>query len=328
MQAPIQDVPCISIAPMMECTDRHFRYFLRLISRHVLLYTEMVHAEAVMRGDREFLIGFDPSEHPIALQLGGSDPEQLKEAAKIAEDWGYDEINLNVGCPSSRVQDGNFGACLMANPALVADLIAAMQSVVSIPVTCKHRIGIDGLEAYDDLANFVETVSSVGCTRFTVHARIAILGGLSPKQNRTIPPLRYEDVYRLKREFPHLFVEINGGITTLDEVEEHLKYVDAVMIGRAAYNDPFLFAEADQRFFGSEEPVTTREAVLEQMIPYFAHWTETKGQPLGRMTRHMMGLWKGEKGARWWRRHVNNTFHDSDGEAMVRSFLALMSEAA
>ena len=233
---------------MMDRTDRHFRFFLRRITRHTLLYTEMVTTGAVIHGDRERLLGFDLREKPVALQLGGDDPRALAECARIGEGFGYDEINLNVGCPSDRVQKGRIGACLMAEPERVADGVEAMRAAVSIPVTVKHRIGIDHLDRYEDMARFVTTVAAAGSDRFTVHARIAWLQGLSPKENRDIPPLRYDDVYRLKREHPDLSIEINGGVRSLDGVEEHLREVDAVMIGRAACDDPYLFAEADRRF--------------------------------------------------------------------------------
>jgi tRNA-dihydrouridine synthase A len=304
---PIRGNP-LSIAPMMERTDRHFRYFLRQITRYTLLYTEMIVSAAILYGDRSKLLDFSPEEHPLSLQLGGDAPQQLAKCARIAEDWGYDEINLNVGCPSSRVQDGNFGACLMADPARVADCLAAMQQVVKIPVTVKHRIGIDERDRYEDLANFVRVVSEGGCQRFTVHARKAWLKGLSPKENRTIPPLRYQDVYRLKQEFPHLFIEINGGITALEQVQQHLKWVDAVMIGRAAYDNPYLFATVDRDIYNAPTIPTTRQEVVERMLPYIAEWIN-KGLKLNGITRHLLELFAGQPGTKAWKRYLSENAH-------------------
>tara|TARA_B100000609_G_scaffold199629_1_gene205191 strand:- start:6354 stop:7418 length:1065 start_codon:yes stop_codon:yes gene_type:complete len=295
----------VSIAPMMDWTDRHYRYMMRLITKKTLLYTEMIAAEAIIRGDKQMLLDFQPIEHPIAVQLGGSDPDVLAKAAVICEDWGYDEIDLNVGCPSSRVQEGRFGACLMAQPDLVAECVEAMRSRVKIPVTVKHRIGIDSLDKYEDLLNFVERVAPTECDRFTVHARIAILGGLNPKQNRTIPPLRYEDVYALKEQFPELCIEINGGIKTYDQMQGHLDRVDAVMLGRAAYEDPFMFAKVDELFFGEGENKVTRRDVVEAMVPYIERDNADKQLPIIRITRHMLGLFRGQRGARYWRRSLS-----------------------
>jgi len=294
----------LSVAPMMDRTDRHCRYFLRQLTRHTLLYTEMVTTGAVLHGDRDRLLGFDPEEHPLALQLGGDDPAELTRCARIAEERGYDEVNLNVGCPSERVRKGSFGACLMAEPERVAAAVAAMREAVAVPVTVKHRIGVDHLDRYEDLAHFVATVAEAGCDRFTVHARIAWLQGLSPKENREVPPLRYPDVYRLKRDFPELVIEINGGIRTLGEVEEHLREVDAVMIGRAAYEDPYLFAEADRRIFGDPSPSPSRRQLLERMEPYLARWCAA-GEPPARITRHLLQLFAGQPGARRWRRFLS-----------------------
>ncbi len=289
---------------MMDRTDRHFRYFLRRLTRRTLLYTEMVTTWAVLRGDREHLLGFDPDEKPLALQLGGDDPEALAACARIAEDLGYDEVNLNVGCPSERVQKGSFGACLMAAPRIVADAVAAMRAAVALPVTVKHRIGIDDLDSYELLARFVATVAEAGCDRFSVHARIAWLSGLSPKENREVPPLRYPDVYRLQRDFPRLAIEINGGVGSLDEAEEHLEHVDGVMIGRAAYDDPYLFATADQRIFDDESPSASRREAVEEMVPYLERW-HRQGLPVARVTRHMLQLFAGRPGARAWRRSLS-----------------------
>ena len=248
---------------MMDWTDRHYRFFMRQLTKRTLLYTEMVTTGALLFGNKARHLDYSQEELPLALQLGGDDPKALAECAQLAEAWGYSEVNLNVGCPSSRVQNGNFGVCLMAQPELVARGVAAMREAVSIPVTVKHRIGVDELDRYEDMARFVGIVSEAGVERFTVHARKAWLKGLSPKENRTIPPLRYEDVYRLKREFPHLSIEINGGVKTFEEVREHLEHVDAAMLGRAAYETPYLFATADQEFYGTESLPPTRREVVE-----------------------------------------------------------------
>ncbi|RUQ62066.1 tRNA dihydrouridine(20/20a) synthase DusA [Azospirillum doebereinerae] len=297
----------LSVAPMMDWTDRHCRTFHRLLSRNTLLYTEMVTTGAVLHGDRERLLGFDAVEHPVALQLGGSDPADLAACARIAEDWGYDEVNLNVGCPSDRVQSGRFGACLMAEPDLVARLIGAMRDAVSIPVTVKSRIAIDEMEEWPTLDRFVRTVSATGCTHFIVHARKAWLKGLSPKENRDVPPLRYDLVHRLKQENPHLTIAINGGIRSLDEAEQHLTTFDSVMIGRAAYETPYLLADADRRLFGGA-PGPDRHAVVDAMIPYVEDRL-SRGTPLSAITRHMLGLFQGLVGARAWRRHISENAH-------------------
>lgn len=301
----------LSVAPMMECTDRHFRYFLRQISRHTLLYTEMIVTGTIIHGDRPRYLDFSEAEHPIALQLGGDDAEALATCARIAEDWGYDEVNLNVGCPSSRVSSGSFGACLMARPEVVARAVEAMRAAVAIPVTVKHRIGIDDRDRYEDMREFVRVVAEAGADRFSVHARKAWLSGLSPKENREVPPLRYADVHRLKREFPHLPIEINGGIVDLDSAQEQLAHVDAVMIGRAAYNTPWIFAEADARFFGSVAPTPTQKAVVEAMIDY-VEAQRGRGVPLHRITRHMFQLFAGQRGARGWRRYLTEQAKSRD----------------
>ena len=317
----------LCVAPMMDWTDRNCRYFHRLLSRHTLLYTEMVTTGAVLHGDRERLLGYEPAEHPVALQLGGSEPDALAESARIGEEWGYDEINLNVGCPSDRVQSGRFGACLMAEPDLVARLVGAMREAVRIPVTVKSRIAIDEMEEWPTLEDFVRKVSAAGCTRFIIHARKAWLQGLSPKENRDVPPLRYDLVYRLKSEFPHLDISINGGIKTLDAVAEHLKQVDGVMLGRAVYESPYLLAEADRRFFGSQEAPVERHAVVEAMLPYIER-RMGQGAPLGAMTRHMLGLFQGLPGARAWRRHLSENAHKSGaGPEVVLSALAKVRRA-
>jgi tRNA-dihydrouridine synthase A len=293
----------LSVAPMMDRTDRHFRYFMRQITRRTLLYTEMVTTGAILHGDRTRLLGFTPAEKPLALQVGGDDPKALGLCAQIAEDMGYDEINLNVGCPSDRVQNGNFGACLMAQPERVADCVAAMRGAVQIPVTVKHRIGIDDRDAYEDMVEFVRIVAEAGCDRFSVHARKAWLQGLSPKENRDIPPLRYEDVYRLKQEFPHLAIEINGGVQTLEQVHIHLRFVDAVMIGRAAYDNPYLFATVDQAIYEEDKRPLTRQEIAEVMLPYIKRWVD-RGGKLHAVTRHMLQLFAGEPGTRAWKRYL------------------------
>ncbi|MDF3055302.1 MAG: dusA, partial [Gammaproteobacteria bacterium] len=253
---------------MMDYTDRHFRYLLRLISKHALLYTEMITADAIMRGDHKRLLRYNPEEHPIVLQLGGSDPLSLSAAARIAQDLGYDQINLNVGCPSDRVQNGRFGACLMKEPELVADCIAEMQAVVSIPVTVKTRIGVDDKDSYEYLFDFIAKVSSAGCQSFIIHARKAWLKGLSPKENRTLPPLRYEVVHQLKKDFSQLCIVLNGGVQTMDQVEEHLAKVDGVMIGRQVCQDPYFLAHMDRLYYGEETLVASREEVLMKYVRY------------------------------------------------------------
>jgi tRNA-dihydrouridine synthase A len=291
----------LSIAPMLDRTDRHFRYFVRRITTRTLLYSEMVTTGAILHGDRDRYLAFDPAEKPLALQLGGDDPAALARCAEIGAGYGYDEINLNVGCPSDRVQRGSFGASLMARPEQVAAAVEAMRAAVDLPVTVKHRIGIDDLDRYEDMSAFVTVVAAAGCDRFSVHARKAWLKGLSARENRTVPPLRYEDVYRLKEENPELQVEINGGILTLDETERHLERVDGVMIGRAAYDDPFMLAEADSRIFGEALPAPSREEIVHRMVPYVQDCRD-RDVYLSRVVRHMLGLYSGVRGARAWRR--------------------------
>lgn len=286
---------------MMDRTDRHCRYFLRQISRRTLLYTEMVTSMAILHGDKEKLLGFDRSEHPIALQVGGDNPQDLAECARIAEDFGYDELNLNVGCPSSRVQSGNFGACLMLQPELVAECVAVMASATRLPVTVKHRIGVDDTDSYEDLVKFVSIVSQTDCRRFSVHARKAWLQGLSPRENREVPPLRYADVHRLKRDFPHLEIEINGGFTNLEQVKEQLQTVDAVMIGRAIYDNPYLLATVDREIYGENTPIRSRHEIVTAMLPYIETWT-SQGWKLHSITRHMLQLFHGQPGSRMWKR--------------------------
>jgi tRNA-dihydrouridine synthase A len=293
----------LSVAPMMDRTDRHCRYFLRQISRRTLLYTEMVTSMAILYGDKEKLLGFDEAEHPIALQIGGDNPQDLAQCAQIAEDFGYDEVNLNVGCPSSRVQNGNFGACLMLQPERVAECIAAMGNATKLPVTIKHRIGVDEVDSYEELVKFVEIVSQAGCSRFSVHARKAWLQGLSPKENREVPPLRYDLVHQLKRDFPHLSIEINGGFTTLEQAKIQLQSVDAVMIGRAIYDNPYLLAFADSEIYGDHTLPPSRHQIVVNMLPYIEAWLD-RGWRLNSITRHMLQLFHGQPGSRIWRRII------------------------
>ncbi|ENU29316.1 hypothetical protein F991_02878 [Acinetobacter sp. CIP-A165] len=293
--------PRISVAPMMDWTTKDYRFFARLFNPNVVLYTEMVTTGAIIYGGANRHLDFNKQEHPIVLQLGGSNPQELATCTKMAEDWGYDEVNLNVGCPSDRVQNNKIGACLMAEPNLVADCIHSMQKAVSIPVTVKHRIGIDDMHSYEEMLHFVDTVAATGCTHFIVHARIAILQGLSPKENREVPPLRYEDVYRLKQERPHLTIEINGGIKTLEETQQHLQHVDGVMIGREAYHNPYLLAEMGQ-LWNLQAP--DRFEIMQQMMPYI-HQRVAEGAPLSIITRHILGLFQNLPGARKWRQALS-----------------------
>ena len=292
----------MSVAPMMDWTDRHCRYFHRLLSRHALLYTEMVTTGALIHGDVPRHLRFNAEEHPVALQLGGSEPADLAHCAKLGQDWGYDEINLNCGCPSERVQRGSFGACLMAEPQLVADCVKAMVDAVDVPVTVKHRIGIDKAESYEFVRDFVGAVSEAGCKTFIVHARNAWLKGLSPKENREVPPLRYALVHQLKREFPQLTIAINGGITTSVQVVSELQHVDGVMLGREAYHNPWWLASWDSEFFGAPlDETLTRESVEAQMCDYMARQAAEHGTPWSSIARHMLGLRHGLAGSRRWR---------------------------
>jgi tRNA-dihydrouridine synthase A len=296
------------VAPMMEWTDRHCRYFLRLISRRTFLYTEMVTAEAVLYGNRERVLGFSPEEHPVGLQLGGSDANKLAAAAKIGADYGYDEINLNIGCPSDRVQSGRFGACLMAEPDLVAECVAAMGKAVSLPITVKCRIGIDDQDAEESLDRLVDGVAKAGARTFIVHARKAWLKGLSPKENRDVPPLDYGRVARLKARRPELEIVLNGGIESLASAKAHLGEVDGVMLGRAAYSDPYLLAAVDGELFGSNETPPTRLDVLDSFVPYVEAQL-ARGARLNQMTRHILGLFHGQPRARAFRRHLAENAH-------------------
>jgi tRNA-dihydrouridine synthase A len=315
----------VSVAPMMDWTDRHCRVFHRQITRHTWLYTEMVTTGALIHGDVARHLRYDEVEHPVALQLGGSDPADLAVSAKLGQEWGYDEINLNCGCPSERVQRGAFGACLMAEPQLVADCVKAMRDAVSIDVTVKHRIGIDKNEDYGFVRDFVGTIADAGCNTFIVHARNAILKGLSPKENREIPPLKYDVAYQLKREFPALEIIINGGIKTSDEVALHLQHVDGVMLGREAYHNPYVMADYDARFYGDDAPVKSRTEVLAAMMPYIASQLATygeKGLKLNSITRHMLGIMTGLPGARLFRQLM------SDPKRLAEADPALLLEAA
>lgn len=306
----------ISVAPMMDWTDRHCRYFLRLITRCSLLYTEMVTSGAILHGDRNRILSFMEEEHPIAIQLGGSDPVDLAECATIVTDYGYDEINLNVGCPSDRVQSGRFGACLMSEPELVADCVQKMKSATHVPVTVKTRLGIDDRDSYDELSHFINTVQQTGCDTFILHARKAWLNGLSPKQNREIPPLRYNVVYQIKQDFPKLEIIINGGIKTFDEIDTHLQHTDGVMIGREAYHNPYFLAEVDQAYFNEKQPPVSRRDVINQFIQY-ASLQLQNGVDLKHMTRHILGLFQGQPGARKWRRYISEHAHLPNASTQV-----------
>ncbi|PQJ83466.1 tRNA dihydrouridine(20/20a) synthase DusA [Aliivibrio sifiae] len=311
-----------SVAPMLDWTDRHCRYFHRQLSEHALLYTEMVTTGAIIHGKGDFL-AYNEEEHPVALQLGGSNVKDLAHCAKLAADRGYDEINLNVGCPSDRVQNGRFGACLMSEPELVAECIAEMKAVVDIPVTVKTRIGIDDQDSYEFLTRFVSVVHEQGgCDQFTIHARKAWLSGLSPKENREIPPLDYPRAYQIKKDFPQLVVAVNGGIKTLEEAKEHLAHLDGVMIGREAYQSPYLLAEVDQQLFGSDKPIKKRREIVESMYPYIERQLEN-GAHLGHITRHMLGLFQSMPGARQWRRYISENAHKpGSGIEVVQTALA------
>lgn len=316
----------ISVAPMMDWTDRHCRLFHRQITRHTWLYTEMVTTGALIHGDVPYHLDFNQEEHPVALQLGGSDPADLAKSAKLGEQWGYDEINLNCGCPSERVQKGAFGACLMAEPTLVADCVKAMKDAVSIDVTVKHRIGIDDVQSYDFARDFVGQIADAGCQTFVVHARNAILKGLSPKENREVPPLKYDYAYQLKRDFPQLEILINGGIKTTEEIDLHLQHVDGVMLGREAYHNPYLMASFDARYYGDDSPVKTRAEVIELMLPYIRDQLQKYGQgkkslKLNSITRHMLGLTTGMVGARAFRQIL------SDSKKLALGDPALLVEA-
>ncbi len=294
----------ISIAPMMNYTDRHERYFLRLISPHALLYTEMITTGALLHGDYKRFLRFSSEEHPIALQLGGNDPEKLKDCAKMGEDFGFNEINLNVGCPSDRVKSGQFGACLMLQPALVAECVATMSNAIKIPVSIKCRIGVDHTDSYEALAAFIRRIADAGARVFIIHARKAWLQGLSPKQNREIPPLRYEMVHQIKQDFPHLAIIINGGITTLDAIDFHLTKVDGVMLGRFPYANPYFLHSIEEKYFKEHHIPLDRFEIIEKLIPYVEKELRENVR-LSNITRHILGLFHGQKGGRLWRRRLS-----------------------
>lgn len=312
----------LSVAPMLDWTDRHCRYFHRLMTSQTLLYTEMVTTGAIIHGKGDFL-AYNQEEHPVALQLGGSNPVDLAHCAKLAQERCYDEINLNVGCPSDRVQNGRFGACLMAEPQLVADCVAAMKEVVDVPVTVKTRIGIDDQDSYEFLTDFISIVSEKGgCEQFTIHARKAWLSGLSPKENREIPPLDYNRAYQIKKDFSHLNIAINGGVKSLEEAKLHLAHLDGVMIGREAYQSPYILAEVDQQIFGLDAPVKKRSEVIFEMFPYIEQQL-SQGAYLGHITRHMLGMFQSMPGARQWRRHISENAHKAGaGIEVVEAALA------
>ena len=295
----------LSVAPMIDWTTTDYRYFARLFNAQVYLYTEMISTGALLHGNRDRHLRFDASEHPIVLQLGGADINEMTQCAEFAQQHGYDEVNINVGCPSDRVQHNKIGACLMAEPQTVANLVKHMQAAVDIPVTVKHRIGIDDFDSYEFMSDFVQTVATAGCSRFIVHARTAWLQGLSPKQNREIPPLRYDDVYRLKQDFPKLTIEINGGIESIVDIQSHLQHIDGVMIGRAFYHNPYLLAEANVLW---GQPIPKRSEILAQLYPHLRAQV-AKGEPLSTMTRHYLGLFQGLTGARKWRQSLSGKPH-------------------
>jgi len=302
----------VSVAPMMDCTDRHERYFLRLISKNTLLYTEMIVDEAISRGDKKKLLEFNINEKPVALQIGGSSPKLLSEATKIGEDFGYDEINLNLGCPSRKVEKNKFGACLMKEPNLVAECLNKMQAVTKLPVTIKTRIGYDDIEDYENLYNFISTLKSTGVKTFIIHARKAMLGKFTPKQNLNIPPLKYEYVYKLKKDFANEEIIINGGITSVNEVKPHLEKTDGVMIGRAAYHTPYLLADIEREIFNNEN-VLSRQDVIEQLIPYVKDELK-KGTRLNQIMRHTLGLFHGQTGASNWKRYLSENMCVRDAD--------------
>jgi tRNA-dihydrouridine synthase A len=302
----------VSVAPMMDCTDRHERYFLRLISKNVLLYTEMVVDEAINRGDKKKLLEFNINEKPVALQLGGSSPKLLSEATKVGEDFGYDEINLNLGCPSKKVEKNKFGACLMKEPNLVADCLSKMQSITKLPVTIKTRIGYDNVEDYEAFYKFISTIKSTGVKTFIIHARKAMLGKFTPKQNLNIPPLKYDYVYNLKKDFPEDEIIINGGITEVEQVKQHLKKTDGVMIGRSAYHTPYILADIEKEIFDNEN-IPSRQEVIEQLIPYVKDELK-KGTRLNQIMRHTLGLFHGQSGASHWKRYLSENMCVRDAD--------------
>ena len=302
----------VSVAPMMDCTDRHERYFLRLISKNTLLYTEMIVDEAINRGDKKKLLEFNINEKPVALQIGGSSPKLLAEASKIGEDFGYDEINLNLGCPSKKVEKNKFGACLMKEPNLVADCVSKMQASTKLPVTIKTRIGYDNVEDYENFYNFISVLKSTGIKTFIIHARKAMLGKFTPKQNLNIPPLKYDYVYNLKKDFPNEEIIINGGITSVEEINDHLQKTDGVMIGRAAYHTPYLLADIEKEIFKNEN-IPSRQEVIENLIPYVKEELK-KGTRLNQIMRHTLGLFHGQSGASYWKRYLSENMCVRDAD--------------
>lgn len=315
-----------SVAPMLDWTDRHQRYFMRFISQRALLYTEMVTTGAIIFGERDRYLQFNKEEQPVILQLGGSDVAHLAECTKIAEDYGYDGVNLNLGCPSNRVQNGSFGACMMAEPQLVAECIAAMNQSVQIPVSAKTRIGIDDKDSFEELVHFVGTLHQAGCNDFVIHARKAILQGLSPKENRTIPPLKYDVVYEIKKLFPQCHISLNGGVKTLQDVQQHLKHVDGVMMGREAYHNPYLLAKVDQLFFDDDHSVMSRHEVVESMFPYIEN-EMNKGVRLQSIVRHMLGVFQGVAGTKAWKRFISENAHKSTaGIDVLKHALTLVDD--
>ena len=302
----------VSIAPMMDCTDRHERYFLRLISKNVLLYTEMIVSEAIDRGDKKKLLSFNIKEKPVSLQLGGSSPKLLANASKLGEEFGYDEINLNLGCPSKKVQKNKFGACLIKEPNLVADCLTEMQAKTKLPVTIKTRIGYDNVEDYENLYNFINTLKSTGVKTFIVHARKAVLGNFTPKQNLNIPPLKYEMVYKLKKDFKDLEIIINGGITSTDQIKNHLIKTDGVMIGRSAYHSPYLLADIEKEIFNNQN-ILSRQEVIEQLVPYVKEEIK-KGTRMNQIMRHTLGLFHGQTGSSFWKRYLSENMCVRDAD--------------
>ncbi len=325
MTSPVLDRR-FTLAPMMEWSTSDCRTFWRLLTKKAVLYSEMVTTGALLHGDKARFLDYNACEHPLALQLGGSNPKDLTECSRIAEDWGYDEVNLNCGCPSDRVQNGMIGACLMAEPNLVAECIAAMQNAVKIPVTVKHRIGIDDMEDYEGLVKFVNTIAETGCKTFIVHARKAWLKGLSPKENREVPPLQYDKVYQLKQDFPHLEIIINGGITTLEQSQQLLEHVDGVMLGREAYANPYLLAEVDQKIYGASNPVISRNEVMAGFIAYCEEQL-ANGTRLNHLTRHILGLYQGLPRARQFRRILSEQAHKPGaGIEVLQQALEVLNE--
>lgn len=306
----------LSVAPMLDWTNRDFRYFLRLMSKHCVLYTEMITTGALLHGQKQRFLAHDVSEQPLALQLGGSDPDDLAKCAVLGEQAGYNEINLNVGCPSDRVQNGRFGVCLMADPKLVAECVSAMSAEVSIAITVKTRLGIDKIDNDDFLVDFISQVAMAGCDIFILHARKAWLQGLSPKENRDVPPLNYDRVYQIKQDFPQLHIDINGGIQTLEQAKYHMEKVDGVMMGRSIYHDPYLLAQVDPQFYGDQHAVLSRHDVIREMLPYIEQ-RMSQGCPIKSITRHLLGIFQGQTGGRAWRRYLSENAHSKGANITV-----------